>query len=38
MAYEKLNNHPMAKKELEHALQISPNYADADAIKKVLAE
>jgi Tfp pilus assembly protein PilF len=28
----------MAKKELEHALEISPNYADADTIRKVLAE
>ena len=38
MAYEKANNYAMAKKELESTLQISPNYAQADEIKQVLAE
>ena len=38
MAYEKANNHGMAKIELEHALQISPNYPEVDTIRKVLAE
>ena len=38
MAYEKANNHTMAKKELEQALQISPNYSEANKIRKILAE
>jgi cellulose synthase operon protein C len=38
MAYEKANNHTLAKKELEQALQISPNYSEADKIRKILAE
>jgi len=38
MAYEKANNHALAKKELEQALQISPNYSEADKIRKILAE
>jgi Tfp pilus assembly protein PilF len=38
MAYEKANNHSMAKKELRQALQISPNYPELDTIKQVLAE
>jgi len=38
MAYEKANNHALAKKELEQALQISPNYSEANKIRKILAE
>jgi tetratricopeptide (TPR) repeat protein len=38
MAYEKANNFDMAKKQLEYTLQISPNYSQADEIRKVLAE
>jgi Tfp pilus assembly protein PilF len=38
MAYWKANNYPMAKKQLEYTLQISPNYSDAKEIKKVLGE
>jgi Tfp pilus assembly protein PilF len=38
MAYEKANKHTLAKKELEQALQISPNYSEADKIRKILAE
>jgi tetratricopeptide (TPR) repeat protein len=38
MAYEKANNYAQAKKELEYTLQVSPNYAQADEIRKVLAE
>ncbi len=37
MAYEKASKYAMAKKELEDALQINPNYAQADEIRKVLA-
>jgi hypothetical protein len=37
MAHEKANNFAMAKKELEYTLKISPNFAHADEIKKVLA-
>ena len=36
MAYEKANNHALAKKELEQALQISPNYSEANKIRKIL--
>ena len=36
MAYERDNNHAIAKKELEQALQISPNYSEADKIRKIL--
>ena len=38
MAYQKANNFDMAKKQLEYTLQISPNYSQADEIRKVLAE
>jgi tetratricopeptide (TPR) repeat protein len=38
MAYEKANNPAMAKKQLEYTLKISPNYAQADEIRKVLSE
>ncbi len=38
MAYEKANNYAMAKKQLEYTLQVSPNYAQADEIRRVLAE
>jgi len=38
MAYEKANNHTIVKTELEQALQISPNYSEANEIRKVLAE
>ncbi len=38
MAYEKVNNHAMAKKQLEYTLQISPNYPHADEIRKVLSQ
>jgi len=38
MSYEKANNFAMAKKEFEQTLQISPNYSQADQIKKMLTE
>jgi tetratricopeptide (TPR) repeat protein len=38
MAYEKANNHAMAKKQLEDTLKISPDYAQANEIRKVLSE
>jgi tetratricopeptide (TPR) repeat protein len=38
MAYEKANNYAMAKKELGDTLQISPNYSQADEIRKLLSE
>jgi len=38
MAYEKTNNYAMAKKQLEYTLQISPNYPQADEIRKVLSQ
>jgi Tfp pilus assembly protein PilF len=38
MAYEKNNQYAMAKKELESALQISPNYPHANEIRKVLSQ
>jgi Flp pilus assembly protein TadD len=38
MAYEKVNNPALAKKQLEYTLKISPNYAQADEIKKLLAQ
>ena len=34
----KSNNFAMAKKQLEYTLQISPNYSQAEEIKKILAE
>jgi hypothetical protein len=37
MAYEKANNPTMARKELEYTLKISPNYSQADEIKRVIA-
>jgi len=38
MAYEKVNNPGMAKKQLEYTLKISPNYPHADEIKSLLAQ
>jgi Flp pilus assembly protein TadD len=38
MSYEKANNYAMAKKELEYTLQVSPNYSQADEIRKILAQ
>jgi cellulose synthase operon protein C len=38
MAYEKVKNFPMARKELEYTLKLSPNYAHAADIKKTLAQ
>ncbi len=38
MAYQKTNNIAMAKKELEHTLQISPDYGKAAEIRKMLAD
>jgi tetratricopeptide (TPR) repeat protein len=38
MAYQKTNNIAMAKKELEHTLQISPDYSKAAEIRKMLAD
>lgn len=37
MAYEKSNDYAKAKKQLEETLQISPSYAHADDIRKVLS-
>lgn len=37
MAYEKSNDYADAKKQLQYTLQISPNYAHADDIRKVLS-
>ena len=33
MAYQKANNHPMAKKEFARALQINPKLSQAEGIK-----
>jgi Tfp pilus assembly protein PilF len=38
MAYLKSNNLDMAKKQLQYALQINPNYSQAGEIKKILAQ
>ena len=38
MAYEKANHLDLARKQLEYSLQISPNYSEANTIRKVLAE
>ena len=38
LAYQKANNFEMAKKQLEYTLQISPNFTQADEIRKILAE
>jgi tetratricopeptide (TPR) repeat protein len=38
MAYRKLNNQAMAKKQFETVLQMNPNYSRADEIRKVLSE
>ena len=38
MAYEKANNYPMAKKQLEYTLQISPDYPQAGEIRRVLSQ
>jgi tetratricopeptide (TPR) repeat protein len=38
MAYLKSNNFDMAKKQLQYTLQISPNYSEANEIKKILAQ
>ena len=38
MAYEKSNDYAQAKKQLEDTLEISPNYAQADEIRKLLSE
>ena len=38
MTYEKNNNPSMAKKEFEETLQISPNYGQADEIRKFLSQ
>ena len=36
MAYEKANNHTLAKKELEQALKISSNYPEAEKSARFL--
>jgi tetratricopeptide (TPR) repeat protein len=38
MAYEKKKDSSMAKKEFEETLQISPNYGQADEIRKLLSQ
>ena len=38
MAYWRANNYPMARKQLEYTLHLSPNYSEASEIKKVLSE
>jgi len=38
MAYAKSENYAMAKKELEDALKISPNFTHADEIKRLLEQ
>ena len=38
LAYQKENNYAMAKKELGDALQINPNYGQADEIRKLLSQ
>jgi Tfp pilus assembly protein PilF len=38
LAYEEAYDHTPAKKKLEQALRISPNYSEADKIRKILAE
>ncbi len=38
MAYQKSNDYTQAKKQLEDTLQISPNYTQADEIRKLLSE
>src|ERR1039458_559768 len=38
MAYEKSNKYGMAKKQLEYTLKISPDYAQANEIRKVLSK
>jgi tetratricopeptide (TPR) repeat protein len=38
MAYGKVNNYAMAKKQLEYTLQISPNYPQASEIRKILSQ
>jgi tetratricopeptide (TPR) repeat protein len=38
MAYEKENNHAMAKKQLESALEINPHFAQADEIRRLLSD
>ncbi len=38
MTYEKSGNFARAKKELETALQINPQYSQASEIRKVLTE
>jgi len=38
MAYQKASHFDMAKKQLQYTLQISPNFSQADEIKKILAE
>jgi tetratricopeptide (TPR) repeat protein len=38
MAYEKANNPGLARQQLEYTLKISPSYAKADEIRKLLAE
>jgi len=35
---QKVNNYAVAKKELEYALKLSPNYPHADEIKQALAQ
>jgi tetratricopeptide (TPR) repeat protein len=38
LAYQKTRHAAQAKKELEKALEINPNYSDAEGVKKALAE
>jgi tetratricopeptide (TPR) repeat protein len=37
LAYQKANDYAMARKQLESALQINPNYSQADEIRKTLS-
>jgi tetratricopeptide (TPR) repeat protein len=38
MTYQKANDFDSAKKQLQYTLQISPNYSQADEIRKILGE
>jgi tetratricopeptide (TPR) repeat protein len=38
LAYQKADNFPLARRELEYALKVDPNYSQADQIRRVLGE
>jgi tetratricopeptide (TPR) repeat protein len=38
LAYQKASDYAMARKQLESALQINPNYSQADAVRKALSQ